>query len=171
MQKRRQVKRACVNCQHSCKRCDDDRPCGRCTRLGIGASCQDAERKRLSRPRRHPSEPLSLNVNVSSRANTNAVSATVTSADPSQPLIFHDYSHTLMVSRTRRKRKPERHHTTANLATLADVCAWECEAQHMCSNAGDKVCRCPETCPRCLESRSICSVGLVGIITPPLSPH
>ncbi|KAL2916892.1 hypothetical protein HK105_203671 [Polyrhizophydium stewartii] len=47
--KRSQVKRACVNCQRACKKCDDNRPCGRCTRLGIQATCADSARKERSR--------------------------------------------------------------------------------------------------------------------------
>ncbi|KAH8829641.1 hypothetical protein DL96DRAFT_1068102 [Flagelloscypha sp. PMI_526] len=42
--KRRQVKRACVHCRKACKRCDEKRPCTRCTRYGF-ANCVDAARK------------------------------------------------------------------------------------------------------------------------------
>jgi hypothetical protein len=44
--KRQQVKQACVNCQKSCKKCDDKRPCQRCIRQGIADSCIDMMRKR-----------------------------------------------------------------------------------------------------------------------------
>ncbi|KAI8930085.1 hypothetical protein BC831DRAFT_441272 [Entophlyctis helioformis] len=47
--KRSQVKRACVNCQRACKKCDDGRPCGRCTRLGLELSCADSARKERAR--------------------------------------------------------------------------------------------------------------------------
>lgn len=35
----------CTNCAAACKRCDDERPCGRCTKYGIGESCIDGKRK------------------------------------------------------------------------------------------------------------------------------
>ncbi|KAF8325679.1 hypothetical protein F5887DRAFT_247418 [Amanita rubescens] len=62
--KRKQVKMACTNCAAACKRCDDDRPCGRCQKYGITESCRDGERKqrkkgikRGSYKRRNKNEP------------------------------------------------------------------------------------------------------------------
>ncbi|KAF7330471.1 hypothetical protein MVEN_02486400 [Mycena venus] len=43
--KRRQVKIACTNCQKSCKKCDEGRPCLRCIKYNRREECQDAERK------------------------------------------------------------------------------------------------------------------------------
>ncbi|KAI7900495.1 uncharacterized protein BX663DRAFT_517830 [Cokeromyces recurvatus] len=43
--KRKQVKNACVNCQKACKKCDDGRPCKRCIKLGLTATCKDSDRK------------------------------------------------------------------------------------------------------------------------------
>jgi len=43
--KRKQVKRACRNCQKACKGCADTRPCPRCIVHGIADSCVDAPRK------------------------------------------------------------------------------------------------------------------------------
>ncbi|KAJ2556942.1 hypothetical protein EV175_001664 [Coemansia sp. RSA 1933] len=43
--KRIQVKNACVNCQRACKKCDDERPCLRCKRYGLGETCVDSQRK------------------------------------------------------------------------------------------------------------------------------
>ncbi|KAI9487299.1 MAG: hypothetical protein EXX96DRAFT_552585 [Benjaminiella poitrasii] len=43
--KRKQVKNACVNCQKACKKCDDGRPCQRCMKLGLTATCRDSDRK------------------------------------------------------------------------------------------------------------------------------
>ncbi|KAJ3008593.1 hypothetical protein HKX48_008440, partial [Thoreauomyces humboldtii] len=43
--KRAQVKNACVNCQRACKKCDDTRPCIRCTKFNLGDTCADSERK------------------------------------------------------------------------------------------------------------------------------
>ncbi|KAI9321241.1 hypothetical protein BX666DRAFT_952773 [Dichotomocladium elegans] len=43
--KRRQVKNACVNCQKACKKCDDGRPCQRCIKLGLTATCTNSPRK------------------------------------------------------------------------------------------------------------------------------
>lgn len=50
--KRKQVKNACVNCQKACKKCDEGRPCQRCIKYGLEASCRDSERKEraLRRP-------------------------------------------------------------------------------------------------------------------------
>ncbi|KAI8381092.1 uncharacterized protein BYT42DRAFT_612907 [Radiomyces spectabilis] len=43
--KRKQVKNACVNCQKSCKKCDEARPCPRCVKHGITDTCVDSVRK------------------------------------------------------------------------------------------------------------------------------
>ncbi|KAJ2715771.1 hypothetical protein H4R19_001020 [Coemansia spiralis] len=43
--KRAQVKNACVNCQRACKKCDSERPCTRCVKQGLAASCEDSKRK------------------------------------------------------------------------------------------------------------------------------
>ncbi|KAG0146897.1 hypothetical protein CROQUDRAFT_670829 [Cronartium quercuum f. sp. fusiforme G11] len=43
--KRKQVKRACQNCQKACKGCADTRPCPRCIIQGLTNSCKDAPRK------------------------------------------------------------------------------------------------------------------------------
>ncbi|KAL1924847.1 uncharacterized protein VTP21DRAFT_4501 [Calcarisporiella thermophila] len=43
--KRHQVKNACVNCQKACKKCDDGRPCQRCIKHGLTATCVDSPRK------------------------------------------------------------------------------------------------------------------------------
>lgn len=47
--KRKQVKNACVNCQKACKRCDEGRPCSRCIKYGLSATCQDSARKERKR--------------------------------------------------------------------------------------------------------------------------
>ncbi|KAJ8660426.1 hypothetical protein O0I10_003884 [Lichtheimia ornata] len=43
--KRKQVKNACVNCQKACKKCDDARPCPRCIKYGLTATCVNSVRK------------------------------------------------------------------------------------------------------------------------------
>ncbi|CCM05828.1 uncharacterized protein FIBRA_08064 [Fibroporia radiculosa] len=43
--KRKQVKMACTNCAHACKRCDEARPCERCVKYGVADSCVDGVRK------------------------------------------------------------------------------------------------------------------------------
>jgi len=40
--KRKQVKRACINCRKSKTGCEDKRPCSRCIQLGISNTCTDA---------------------------------------------------------------------------------------------------------------------------------
>lgn len=47
--KRKQVKNACVNCQKACKKCDDQRPCGRCVKYGIEDTCINSQRKERKR--------------------------------------------------------------------------------------------------------------------------
>lgn len=47
--KRKQVKNACVNCQKACKRCDEGRPCSRCVKYGLTATCMDSARKERKR--------------------------------------------------------------------------------------------------------------------------
>ena len=52
--KRTQVKNACTNCQRACKKCDEQRPCGRCVRYGLN-DCTDSERKkRITGAKRGP---------------------------------------------------------------------------------------------------------------------
>ena len=43
--KRQQVKSACVNCRKACKKCEEQRPCQRCVRLGMGETCVSWTRK------------------------------------------------------------------------------------------------------------------------------
>ncbi|KAH9268330.1 hypothetical protein BASA84_000243 [Batrachochytrium salamandrivorans] len=43
--RRSQVKIACVHCKSACKKCDSQRPCARCVRIGKPESCRDAPRK------------------------------------------------------------------------------------------------------------------------------
>ncbi|KAJ7734928.1 hypothetical protein DFH07DRAFT_116800 [Mycena maculata] len=40
-----QVKNACTNCQQSCKKCDEARPCLRCVKYGRGEECIDSARR------------------------------------------------------------------------------------------------------------------------------
>jgi hypothetical protein len=47
--KRRQVKKACTNCQKACKKCDDGRPCKRCITYGCSDECVDTQRKERKR--------------------------------------------------------------------------------------------------------------------------
>lgn len=47
--KRHQVRNACSNCQKSCKRCADIRPCPRCVNKGMGDTCVDSVRKERER--------------------------------------------------------------------------------------------------------------------------
>eukprot|EP01089_Gocevia_fonbrunei_P001307 TRINITY_DN11218_c0_g1_i1.p1 TRINITY_DN11218_c0_g1~~TRINITY_DN11218_c0_g1_i1.p1 ORF type:complete len:248 (+),score=39.82 TRINITY_DN11218_c0_g1_i1:98-841(+) len=46
VKKRTQVKQACVNCQRSHTRCENQRPCKRCQHAGMAQSCIDVPRKR-----------------------------------------------------------------------------------------------------------------------------
>ncbi|KAJ1811191.1 hypothetical protein LPJ77_000233 [Coemansia sp. RSA 2523] len=43
--KRAQVKNACINCQKACKKCDSGRPCERCIKYNLVATCIDSTRK------------------------------------------------------------------------------------------------------------------------------
>ncbi|KAJ3187477.1 hypothetical protein HDU85_006766 [Gaertneriomyces sp. JEL0708] len=52
--KRKQVKNACVNCQKACKKCETIRPCPRCVRYGLEATCTDSVRKERRRGVRGP---------------------------------------------------------------------------------------------------------------------
>jgi hypothetical protein len=45
VKKRHQVKVACVNCRKACKKCDENRPCARCIKMDLCATCVDGERK------------------------------------------------------------------------------------------------------------------------------
>lgn len=54
--KRKQVKRACVNCRKSHSGCDDLRPCSRCIDNGLESSCADIPRKKRATRRKLPNE-------------------------------------------------------------------------------------------------------------------
>lgn len=43
--RRSQVKVACVACRKACKKCDEVRPCTRCSNAGLGSQCVDAPRR------------------------------------------------------------------------------------------------------------------------------
>lgn len=45
-------KRSCTHCKRASKRCDNTRPCSRCTRIGLADSCLPAI-KRLTKPRKN----------------------------------------------------------------------------------------------------------------------
>ncbi|KAI9031222.1 hypothetical protein DFJ74DRAFT_764315 [Hyaloraphidium curvatum] len=53
-QKRPQVRNACVHCQRACKKCDNNRPCDRCVRLGL-TGCVDSQRKSRKKHGQTPS--------------------------------------------------------------------------------------------------------------------
>ncbi|KAJ2783946.1 Transcriptional regulator of nonfermentable carbon utilization [Coemansia javaensis] len=44
--RKRKTVRACIHCQRSHLTCDNGRPCARCTKRGLGASCVDGARKK-----------------------------------------------------------------------------------------------------------------------------
>jgi len=44
--KRKKASRACSHCQKAHLTCDDARPCARCVKKGLGASCTDGQRKK-----------------------------------------------------------------------------------------------------------------------------
>ncbi|KAJ7747312.1 hypothetical protein B0H16DRAFT_1555526 [Mycena metata] len=44
--KKKKASRACVHCQKAHLTCDDSRPCQRCVKRGIGASCTEGHRKK-----------------------------------------------------------------------------------------------------------------------------
>ncbi|KAK5671697.1 hypothetical protein QVD99_001536 [Batrachochytrium dendrobatidis] len=62
--RRVQVKVACVNCKSACKRCDSQRPCARCVRIGKHDTCTDAPRKE-----RRASVPHETDQSLSRRAS------------------------------------------------------------------------------------------------------
>jgi hypothetical protein len=47
--KRKQVKKACLNCRIAHSACETERPCKRCKALGLEASCIDVERRNAKR--------------------------------------------------------------------------------------------------------------------------
>jgi len=47
--KRKQVRSACVNCRKSKAGCSNQRPCSRCTSLGLSSTCVDIPRKKRER--------------------------------------------------------------------------------------------------------------------------
>jgi len=51
-QRRKQVRRACVNCRKSHACCDDARPCQRCVKLGLQDLCEDVKHEKRGRKRR-----------------------------------------------------------------------------------------------------------------------
>ncbi|KAF8340346.1 uncharacterized protein EI90DRAFT_3035258 [Cantharellus anzutake] len=92
--KRTQVKNACTNCQKACKKCDEQRPCGRCVRYGL-TDCTDSERKkRVTGAKRGPyrrrervvapPEHATGEAGLSDSATTAAGTGSSTSIDTSQ---------------------------------------------------------------------------------------
>lgn len=67
--------RACTNCAKSKKKCDGERPCGRCVRLGSCNSCEDRQTKRQSRisAESKPQQVISARSNLPIRLNLRTV--------------------------------------------------------------------------------------------------
>ena len=47
--KKPQAKVACTNCRRQHAGCTDGRPCERCVRMGLAATCEDTPKKKRSR--------------------------------------------------------------------------------------------------------------------------
>lgn len=65
MNKRKQVKRACINCQKAHAACDDTRPCNRCVTLNLAPTCEDVGRRKKQKlsPTSSPVNPASAYMN------------------------------------------------------------------------------------------------------------
>jgi hypothetical protein len=56
--KRKQVKSACINCRKRKTGCDDERPCSKCVRNGLEATCIDVPRKKRTSNRKRSQQNL-----------------------------------------------------------------------------------------------------------------
>ncbi|KAJ1664159.1 hypothetical protein EV178_004371 [Coemansia sp. RSA 1646] len=76
--KRIQVKNACVNCQRACKKCDNERPCLRCTRYNLTETCVDSQRKPRQRGiKRGPYKKRNKQSAVASKTTTSPASIAI----------------------------------------------------------------------------------------------
>lgn len=86
-QKRRRpvfVSRACTNCRKAHTKCDEQKPCSRCTRLGIADSCQVAEMQKRGRKRKTEAAASSTSQATSKRVKNSANNSS-TSAKANTP--------------------------------------------------------------------------------------
>ncbi|KAJ3223169.1 hypothetical protein HK099_001471, partial [Clydaea vesicula] len=73
-EKRNQVRNACINCQKACKKCDEVRPCWRCKKYNIQATCLDSVRKeRKKGTKRGPYKKKNSEVVSVKRKNLNEI--------------------------------------------------------------------------------------------------
>lgn len=94
--KRKQVKRACLNCRiaHTC--CDDYRPCRQCVRLGIAHACVDADYHHKKRKKRNstnelilvkkPKEETHQNIGILDQLHLNNTESSITQSSSSSSI-------------------------------------------------------------------------------------
>jgi len=86
------VSRACIRCKAAKKCCDEQRPCQRCVRMGLGDQCYDAKHMK---PGRKP-KPLAEIIGYDP-TQTTTTTATFTQPTPSQlPLLDFTQPHLLL---------------------------------------------------------------------------
>ncbi|KAH9810162.1 hypothetical protein DFH28DRAFT_903136 [Melampsora americana] len=81
--KRKKANRACSHCQKAHLTCDDGRPCRRCTRRGLGASCADGFRKKAKYLRDYDDE-LVTRPRIRPPIYPSVTPQTLSNPDPSQ---------------------------------------------------------------------------------------
>ncbi|KAK9323315.1 hypothetical protein V1517DRAFT_106094 [Lipomyces orientalis] len=82
--KRKKASRACFHCQKAHLTCDDARPCQRCVKRGLSATCQDGVRKKAKYLHDAPIDPSKLRsipAKNTSKASSEAVAAIVTAKE------------------------------------------------------------------------------------------
>ncbi|CAK7262812.1 Transcriptional regulator of nonfermentable carbon utilization [Sporothrix epigloea] len=74
--RRKKARRACYACQRAHLTCDDERPCGRCIKRGLGEKCQDGVRKMAKYLHDAPVEALRPVLGPRFQAGVSGVSST-----------------------------------------------------------------------------------------------
>ncbi|EGG01368.1 uncharacterized protein MELLADRAFT_92538 [Melampsora larici-populina 98AG31] len=105
--KRKQVKRACQNCQKACKGCADSRPCPRCVIHGLTNTCRDAPRK--SELSKSPTSSSSTSASGSGSASSSSTSLHSSASSSSSDLSDSSLSH----QNKRLYQRPD-HHSMEN---------------------------------------------------------
>eukprot|EP01027_Heterolobosea_sp_BB2_P024206 GEZU01036430.1.p1 GENE.GEZU01036430.1~~GEZU01036430.1.p1 ORF type:complete len:280 (+),score=63.12 GEZU01036430.1:32-841(+) len=103
--RRKCVRKACMQCRNSRKKCSDERPCRRCINLGIAHLCVDVEPKAKSQSRpTNKGTPMPGDVNAT---NKNAQSAFVPPPVEWVEFLCHEISRLRMENDNLRKQKEE----------------------------------------------------------------
>eukprot|EP00698_Gefionella_okellyi_P005646 TRINITY_DN1511_c0_g1_i1.p1 TRINITY_DN1511_c0_g1~~TRINITY_DN1511_c0_g1_i1.p1 ORF type:complete len:408 (+),score=69.41 TRINITY_DN1511_c0_g1_i1:1039-2262(+) len=90
--KRLKVSRACTRCKSAKTCCDDQRPCRRCTRLGVEDQCHDGEQRKPGRKRKIPT--VADDARVAASLGVIATAMASAASPPAKPLSCLEFGST-----------------------------------------------------------------------------